>query len=122
MSKATVPQFATDSFVMRGITFHLQEISIDRYDELLKQCTETVEINGVDVERTNEDLLLRLVTLDTLVEPKLSAAQIRAQGVRFVRTLEAKVRTLNFGTEPTTAAKAGDAPVEAVDAGNAAGG
>jgi hypothetical protein len=112
------PEFATDSFEMRGVTFKLREISIDRYDELLKQCTEMVDINGVDVERTNEELLLRLVTLDSLLEPKLSASQIRSNGVRFVRTLESRVRALNFGTEPTRDLKSKDTDDEG-DQGNA---
>jgi hypothetical protein len=86
----------------RGTTFILQEADVATYDKCLKKATKQVEdpVTGQDTEEVDENLLLRLLLRECMIEPKVS--DFTSIGVRLMRQLERDVRDLHFNIEPAT--------------------
>lgn len=88
--------FEERRFRMRGVEYHIRELSIQEYDRLVTNATAT-KVNGAgeEVEDVDENLLLRLMVEKSLVSPK-----VVPESTRLVRALEREVRDLHFGFEP----------------------
>lgn len=97
-----VNEFARVERTYRGTKFVFQEADVATYDKCLKKATSTREdpVTGQDVEDVDENLLLRLLMKECLVEPK--TVDFTALGIRLMRQLERDVRGLHFDIEPTT--------------------
>jgi hypothetical protein len=97
---------ATIRATIRGITYTVTELSMERYDELLKKSTNKVrnDITGLDEEEIDQTLLMRLMVMDA-VRPKPD--QVMKLGVRYYRALTRLVSDLHYGDEPV---KIEDAP------------
>jgi len=84
---------------IRGVTYTVSELSMDRYDELLKKATSKVrnEITGEDEENVDQRTLMRLMIMDS-VRPKPES--VMKLGVRYYRALTQLVSDLHYGDEP----------------------
>jgi hypothetical protein len=92
---------ATVRATIRGVTYTVSELSMERYDELLKKATSKVrnDITGQDEEEIDNQTLMRLMIIDT-VRPKPD--QLLKLGVRYYRALQKLVSDLHYGDEPVT--------------------
>jgi hypothetical protein len=108
---------ATVRATIRGVTYTVSELSMERYDELLKKATSKVrnDITGQDEEEVDNQTLMRLMINDT-VRPKPD--QLLKLGVRYYRALQKLVSDLHYGDEPVTIED--DVPDEETPRGNAA--
>lgn len=97
-----VNDFATVTRTYRGTTFVFEEADVATYDKCLKKATtvETDPVTGQDVDRVDENMVLRLLMRECIREPKIT--DFSGIGVRLMRQLERDVRDLHFSAEPTT--------------------
>lgn len=102
---------------IRGVTYTVTELSMERYDELLKKATNKNrnDITGLDEEEVDQTLLMRLMVLDS-VRPKPEA--VMKLGVRYYRALTRLISDLHYGDEPVKIED--DVPDEETPRGNAA--
>jgi len=77
---------------IRGAVFTIKELSAEEYDTALKQATK--EDGDIDMV-----LLLRLMTIKSLQEPKLSAEDISKMPYKVSRRLSSAVNELHFGDD-----------------------
>jgi len=77
---------------IRGAEFTIKELSAEEYDTALKQATK--EDGDIDMV-----LLLRLMTIKSLQEPKLSAEDISKMPYKVSRRLSSAVNELHFGDD-----------------------
>lgn len=84
---------------IRDVTYTVTELSMERYDELLKKATSKVknDITGQDEEEIDQTLLMRLMVMDC-VSPK--PERVMKMGVRYYRALTRIVSDLHYGDEP----------------------
>lgn len=108
---------ATIRATIRGTTYTVTELSMDRYDELLKKATTKTrnDITGLDEEDIDQQVLMRLMINDC-VRPKPD--QLLKLGVRYYRALQRLVSDLHYGDEPVKIED--DVPDEETPQGNAA--
>lgn len=90
---------ATIKATIRGVTYTISELSMDRYDELLKKATTKVrnDITGEDEETTDQRTLMRLM-INEAVTPKPES--VMKLGVRHYRALTGLISDLHYGDEP----------------------
>jgi hypothetical protein len=94
---------AKTEMTYRGQTFKLQEVEISVYDEALtKATTRTFDADGQTQEAVDQPLLIRLLLLESLTEPRVTSEDLSHMGTRLVRQLERDVRDLHFDVEPET--------------------
>lgn len=108
---------ATVRATIRGVTYIISELSMERYNELLDKATSKKknEITGLDEEEIDQQVLARLMILDS-VRPKPD--QLLKLGVRYYRALNRLVSDLHYGDEPVKIET--DDPAEETPQGNAA--
>jgi hypothetical protein len=94
------PQLATIDVRLRGVDYRMVELSAQQYDQLLAQATSEVDGPLGKTEQTDEALLLRLMTIKCITEPKMTADAYADLGLRVTRKLQTLVNGLHFGDEP----------------------
>lgn len=83
----------------RGQKFVFEEADTDTYDECVRKGTESyTDSMGEEQERINDDIVLRALLRQCLIEPKM--ASFSGLGARLTRQLLRDVRLLNLGDEP----------------------
>ena len=94
--------FSEQTITLRGETYRLRELSIGEYDELVIKATTTrpSPITGEEEERLDNALLLKLMVLKCLVEPKLTAEGLASRPMRVVLKLNQTVNRMHYGDEP----------------------
>lgn len=87
----------------RGQEFVIREVDTETYDKCLEQGTDTVQnpMTGEDEERVDENRVLRLLMMKSIVQPNIKS--VGQLGARLTRQLERDVRDLHFGLEPIEA-------------------
>jgi len=102
-------EFAEVKHTYRGVTYVLRELPMDRYDELVEQATaEATDADGEVTKVFDSAAHTKLLLVEALVEPKLTARQLYGKGTRLVRALQAKVFALHLDPEPEEKAKGED--------------
>lgn len=96
---------------IRGMTYTVTELSMERYNELLQKATNKVrnEITGETEDEVDNTLLMRLMIIDA-VRPKPDS--LMKYGVRFYRALARVVNDLHYGDEPVKIATDDDGTEE----------
>lgn len=104
------PEFEEQVITVRGIDYKLRELSIGEFDELQKKATvvRTNPLTGEDNEDTDSALLLRLMVLACVVEPKLTSEKFTQMPMRAAGRLNAAVNRMHFGEEPASTTKKKD--------------
>lgn len=112
------PDFSEQVVNIRGVDYKLRELSIGEYDDLQKKATvvRTSHLTGEDREETDTVLLLRLMVLACVVDPKMTAEKFGAMPMRAAGKLNASVNRMHFDVEPDS-----DSPAETVEEGPATG-
>jgi len=105
---SSVNEFTRVEKVYRGTTFVMEEADVATYDKCLKKATKQVQdpVTGQDTDDVDENLLLRLLLRECMIEPKIT--DLTTLGVRLMRQLERDIRDLHFSVEPTTKPEKGD--------------
>lgn len=119
-ARTLTPDFNEEVVKIRGQEFRLRELSIGEYDDLVKKATteRTNPMTGEEEEQTDNQLLLKLMVLKCVVEPKLSAEKLGELPMRVVLKLNQTVNRMHYGDEPTEEGEA-DAADEEEEKGNA---
>lgn len=103
------PKLNEEWIEMRGVRFHLRELSIGRYDELVVQCTSQVsDALGGTVDKLDDDLFSKLLTKECVVTPQVTPARLAVWGTRMARQLQRRVNAMHFDSEPIKEIKPGD--------------
>jgi hypothetical protein len=91
--------FTETSVTIRGTEYKLRELSAGQYDDAVRSAeTSSGEVDSV--------LLLRLMLIDSLVEPALSPDQINELPYRVIRVLNRAVNELHWSPEAEEAKNA----------------
>ncbi len=98
---ALSPDFLEEEVTIRGTTFHLRELSIGDYDDLVKKAT-TKQTNalGEESETIDNSLLLKLMVLKCAYDPKLTPESLANLPMRVVLKLNSTVNRMHYGDEP----------------------
>ena len=123
MSRAAstiTPNFLEEEVTVRGSTFHLRELSIGDYDELVKKATKSVTnpMTGEEDESIDNALLLKLMVLRCSFDPKLTPEVLAGLPMRVVLKLNQTVNRMHYGDEPETkasSAEEGEEPAKGED-------
>lgn len=85
--------------IIRGQKYTFSEITMERYDELMKKATSKVhnEVTGETDEVIDQTLLMRLMILEC-VRPRPEG--VMRKGVRLYRAFARIVNDLHYGEEP----------------------
>jgi len=116
------PEFNEQVVSIRGVDYKLRELSIGEYDDLQKKATvmRTSPLTGEDREETDTVLLLRLMVLASVIDPKMTPDKFAAMPMRAAGRLNAAVNRMHFDPEPESETKkVEDAGVTEADSGNA---
>jgi hypothetical protein len=107
-STALTPNFLEEEVTVRGVSYHLRELSIGDYDELVKKATSKVQnpITGEEVETIDNSLLLKLMVLKCSFDPKLTPESLAGLPMRVVLKLNQTVNRMHYGDEPAEEKKA----------------
>jgi len=107
-SSALTPNFLEEEVTVRGVTYHLRELSIGDYDELVKKATSKVQnpLTGEEVETIDNSLLLKLMVLRCSFDPKLTPESLAGLPMRVVLKLNQTVNRMHYGDEPAEEKKA----------------
>lgn len=57
---------------IRGVTYTFRELEIGEWDDLVLKATSTKKVNGVEVEETDNTLLLKLMVMSSCTSPRLT--------------------------------------------------
>jgi len=100
--------FTEEVVKIRDQEFRLRELSIGEYDDLVKKASteHTNAMTGEEEERTDNQLLLKLMVLKCVVDPKVSAADLSSMPMRVVLKLNQTVNRMHYGDEPSEEVKA----------------
>jgi hypothetical protein len=90
-------EYLTEEITLRGVNYKFRELSVGKYDELVKLATSK---NDLGEELVDNALLVRLMVLESCIAPKLTADKLNKLGLRIGRRLNTVVQTLNWGSEP----------------------
>lgn len=93
-------KFAEAKVTYRGITYTLRELPMDRYDELVDMATAEQTVDGETTKVFDQTAHTKLLTVEALVEPKMTAKQLYGEGTRLVRALQVQVGKLHWDPEP----------------------
>ena len=106
-----------DVFSIRGQRIVLEELPIDKYDDLVeKHTTRTEDRQGEVTETFDNAAFIRELVIKCLKEPTYAEL---IKGTRVIRTLEQRARDLNIGDEPVTLLKDEDEEAGSEDEGEA---
>jgi hypothetical protein len=96
------PDFLEEEITIRGITYHLRELSIGEYDDLVTKATKKVTnpVTGEDVETIDNSVLLKMMVLKCSYDPKLTAETLASFPMRVVLKLNTTVNKMHYGDEP----------------------
>lgn len=101
VSKSLTPNFLEKDVVIRGTTFRLRELSAGEYDELQRKATvKTTNVLGEETEQQDDRMLLRLMLMKSVVEPRLTQEGLTNLPARVLFSLNRAVNELHFGAEP----------------------
>ena len=103
----TTADFNEEVVKIRDRDFRLRELSIGEYDDLIKLATSdhTNPVTGEEEERTDNQLLLKLMVLKCVVDPKLTADKLSSMPMRLVLKLNQTVNKMHYGDEPSEEVK-----------------
>jgi len=93
-------KFAEARVTYRGTEYVLRELPMDRYDELVELATAEQTIDGETTKVFDSAAHTKLLTVESLVEPKMTAKQLYSEGTRLVRALQQQVAKLHWDPEP----------------------
>lgn len=93
-------KFAEARVTYRGTTYVLRELPMDRYDELVEMATAEQTVDGETTKVFDQNAHTRLLTVESLIEPKMTAKQLYGEGTRLVRALQVQVGKLHWDPEP----------------------
>ena len=113
--------FTEEVVKIRDQEYRLRELSIGEYDDLVKKSTteRTNPMTGEEEEQTDNQLLLKLMVLKCVVEPKLTAERLGTMPMRVVLKLNQTVNRMHYGDEPSESVKADEEEEEGEKKGNA---
>jgi len=96
------PDFLEEEVTIRGITYHLRELSIGEYDDLVTKATKKIvnPITGEDVETIDNSVLLKMMVLKCSFDPKITAEALASFPMRVVLKLNTTVNKMHYGDEP----------------------
>ena len=96
------PDFLEEEVTIRGITYHLRELSIGEYDDLVTKATKKItnSITGEDVETIDNAVLLKMMVLKCSFDPKINAEALSSLPMRVVLKLNQTVNKMHYGDEP----------------------
>jgi hypothetical protein len=96
------PDFLEEEVNIRGITYHLRELSIGDYDDLVTKATKKVTnpITGEDVETIDNAVLLKMMVLKCSFDPKITPETLASFPMRAALKLNTTVNRMHYGDEP----------------------
>src|ERR1035437_2852585 len=96
------PDFLEEEVDIRGIIYHLRELSIGEYDELVTKATKKITnpITGEDTETIDNAVLLKMMVLKCSFDPKINAEMLSGFPMRVVLKLNTTVNRMHYGDEP----------------------
>jgi len=96
------PDFLEEEVNIRGIIYHLRELSIGEYDELVTKATKKITnpITGEDTETIDNAVLLKMMVLRCSFDPKINAEMLSGFPMRVVLKLNTTVNRMHYGDEP----------------------
>lgn len=120
MSKQPLtPNFLEKEVVVRGATFRLRELSAGEYDELQRKSTiKVTNVLGEETEQQDDRMLLRLMLMKSVIEPKMTPDALTNLPARVLFALNRAVNELHFGAEPESTKSDDDAVEEGTAKGN----
>ena len=100
--QSLTPDFLEEEVNIRGVLYHLRELSIGEYDELVTKATKktTNPITGEDAETIDNAVLLKMMVLKCAFDPKLNAEALSTLPMRVVLKLNTTVNRMHYGDEP----------------------
>jgi len=95
-------EFATAKVRYRGVEYVMRELSMDEYDKTVKLATAKVVTpeNPEGDETFDGTAHTKILTIKSVVSPKMSADQLYSKGTRLVRALQVQVAKLHWDPEP----------------------
>ena len=96
------PDFLEEEVIIRGISYHLRELSIGEYDDLVTKATKKITnpITGEDTETIDNAVLLKMMVLKCSFDPKINAEALSSLPMRVVLKLNQTVNKMHYGDEP----------------------
>jgi|ERR1035437_1399953 hypothetical protein len=100
--QSLTPDFLEEEVNIRGVIYHLRELSIGEYDELVTKATKKITnpITGEDVETIDNAVLLKMMVLRCSFDPKINAEMLSGFPMRVVLKLNQTVNRMHYGDEP----------------------
>ena len=90
----------------RGTHFKLIEVDTETFDKcVVKATTKSYDDDGEESEMLDQRVLNRQLLVASLVEPKLTAADLNKLGMRLTAQLDRDARDLHFELEPDESKK-----------------
>lgn len=94
-------QIETVKVEIRGRRYMFRELKISEYDKLVKQATrEEPDADGNMQEITDTTLLMRLMILKSMTDPKINAEDLNDLGSKVYRAISSVVNELHYTPEP----------------------
>lgn len=92
--KVAVPDtsFTQSTITVKDMTFTLKELTAGQYDDAVRAA----ETNAGEVDSV---LLLRLMLLDSMIEPRMNAEELNALPYRVIRRLNQAVNELHWAAD-----------------------
>lgn len=120
MSKQPLtPEFIEREVPGRGVTYRLRELTAGEYEQCReKATTKKTDAFGQEYEAEDGRLLLKLLILATVAEPKLKAEDLVVMPARVRFSLNRAVNDLYFGEEEPAKPEAEAEPEEGPAKGN----
>ena len=96
------PDFLEEEVIIRGISYHLRELSIGEYDDLVTKATKKITnpITGEDTETIDNAVLLKMMVLKCSFDPKINAEALSSLPMLVVLKLNQTVNRMHYGDEP----------------------
>jgi hypothetical protein len=100
--RTLTPDFLEEEVNIRGTIYHLRELSIGEYDDLVTKASKktTNPLTGEDVESIDNAVLLKMMVLKCAFDPKLTAEALSSLPMRVVLKLNQTVNKMHYGDEP----------------------
>ena len=107
MSKTDLTEeFETKTIDIRGTTYRFRELSASEYDKIIKLAS------GPD-DNAELNLVLKLMATQSIIDPKMTAAELDAKPYPIYAKLLQTVNLMHFSPLPDGADKNGDEPPNA---------
>ena len=100
--QSLTPEFLEEEVNIRGVVYHLRELSIGEYDELVTKATKktTSPVTGEESETIDNAVLLKMMVLKCSFDPKLTAEALAGLPMRGALKLNQTVNRMHYGDEP----------------------